>query len=315
MSKQAISVQKAEPPLIATGHENIKDQSPLAMTWKEDVEVEVVKSDELKGIIELKKPDGKIIKVQMPTPIYAQKRTSIQFHAAKVGTKLKKGDLVYRSLNLAQDGQLQLGINAYAAFMYWRGYDFEDSMTISENFAHKLTHLGEYQLYYDVKEGESIESLVEPGQVVSSLNRDSLITVERELVLNNSQEGLKNLIQSSTIQKKLAGLKVPNNILEALIVDVKYIEVKRDSNMLDKLKLSTNKDYRTSTRSDFKLFHSKYGDYPAREIVLPENLPRGEEKGVSYRVFFKIVIASPAKEGDKITNRFGFKTLVQIKLL
>ena len=63
MSKQAISVQKAEPPLIATGHENIKDQSPLAMTWKEDVEGEVIKSDEFKGVIEIKKADGKTVKV------------------------------------------------------------------------------------------------------------------------------------------------------------------------------------------------------------------------------------------------------------
>lgn len=310
MSKQAISVHKAEPPLVATGHENIKDQSPLAMTWKEDQPGEVVASDEFKGVIEVKKADGKVVKYQIPTPIYAQKRTSIQFHAAKVGTTINKGDLVYRSLNLSSDGQLQLGVNAYAAFMYWRGYDFEDSMTISENFAQRLTHLGEYQLYYDIKEGETLESLVEPGQVVSSLTRDNLITIERELILSRSQEGLKNLIQSSVVQKKLAGLKVPNNILEALVVDVKYYEVKRDVKVLDKLKSNSNKDYRLSQRSDGKLFHQKYGDYPAREIVLPDTLPRGEDKGITYRVYFKLVIASPAKEGDKITNRFGSKGVI-----
>jgi DNA-directed RNA polymerase subunit beta len=310
MSKQAISVQKAEPPLIATGHENIKDQSPLAMTWKEDVEGEVIKSDEFKGVIEIKKADGKTVKVHIPTPIYAQKRTSIQFHAAKVGQKLKKGDLIYRSVNLAGDGQLQLGVNAYAAFMYWRGYDFEDSMTISEAFAQRLTHLGEYQMYYDVKEGEVIDTIVEPGQVVSSLNRDNLITIERELTLNRAQEGLKNLIHTTSTHKKVIGFKVPNNIIEALVVDVKYIEVKKDVNMLEKLKPVVNKDYRSSSRSDYGLFNKKYGDFPAREIMLPDNLPRGEDKGVNYRVYFKIVIASPAKEGDKITNRFGSKGVI-----
>lgn len=298
MTKQAISVQKAEPPLIATGHENIKGESPLTLLWSQDSPGKVIKSNEFTGLIEIEDSTGKIHKYNIPSPIYAQKKTSLQFRALPLGTKVNKGDLIYRSINLAQDGQLQLGINAYAAFMYWRGYDFEDSMIVSEDFAQKLTHLSEFQLHFDVKEGEVIDSIVEPGQVISSENRDKLITIERELIMSRSQEGLKNLIQASTVHKKLAGLRIPNNIHEALVIDVAYYEVKRDINMLEVLKPVSGKDYRNSTRTDYKLFNQKYGDYPARQITVPNDLPRGEDKNLCYRVYFKIVIASPAKNGD-----------------
>lgn len=310
MIKQAISVQLAEPPLIATGHENIKDESPLAMLWKEDQPCTVIKSDEFRGVIEVKNAAGKVIKYSIPTPIHAQKRTSIQFVAAKVGTTIKKGDMLYHSMNLANDGQLQLGINARTAFMYYFGYDFEDSVIVSQAFADRLTHLGEYQMHFDIKEGERIQSIIEPGQVISSAMASKLITVERDLILNRSQEGLKNLIQTTETQVKLAGLKIPNNIHEALVVDVKYFEVKRDAKMLETLKEVSLMDYRSSTRSDRKNFEAKYGQYPAREITVPNVLGRGEEKGLNYRVYFKIVTANPAVAGDKITNRFGSKGVI-----
>lgn len=298
MIKQAVSVQLAEPPLIATGHENIKDESPLAMLWKEDEPCTVIKSDEFRGVIEVRNSSGKTLKYSIPTPIHAQKRTSIQFVAAKEGTVIKKGDMLYHSMNLASDGQLQLGINARTAFMYYFGYDFEDSLIVSEAFANRLTHLGEYQMHFDVKEGERIQSVIEPGQVISSAQGSKLITVERDLILNKSQEGLKNLIQTSETQIKLAGLKIPNNIHEALVVDVKYFEVKRDARMLETLKEVSLLDYRNSTRSDRKNFEDKYGVYPAREIIVPNALGKGEEKGINYRVYFKIVTANPVVAGD-----------------
>jgi len=306
MLKQAISTKSSEPPLIATGHENIKDQSPLVMLYKLDEPAEVVVSDVFNGKVHVKTKSGKVIKYNLPTPISAQKRTSIQFIASPIGTKLKKGSIVYRSMNLAKDGQLQLGQNLKTAFMYWRGLEFEDSIVISESCADKLTHIGEHIMYYDIKEGERLKEIVTPGQIVSSLNKDALMTVEKELTYTKAQEGLNNLIRTTETQTKLAGLKVPNNITEAMIADVKYIEVKRDIDIKTKIDEVSKQDY----KNNGKEFLDKHGDYPVRSLVLPDNMEKGEEKGLLYRVYFKLVIASPAKNGDKLTNRYGSKGVI-----
>lgn len=310
MLKQAISTVSSEPPLIATGHENIKNESPLVMLWKNDETATVTVSDIYKGQIHVKTASGKVIKYNIPTPIEAQKRTSIQFIPAKVGEKLKKGDIVYRSMNLAPDGQLQLGQNLRTAFMYWRGLEFEDSIIISEACANKLTHIGEYVMYYDIKEGEAIRNVVQPGQLVSSLNKDVLITIEKEMNYTRSQEGLNSLIRTDEVQVKLAGLRVPNNITDAMIVDVKYFEIKRD--ILSRAKLDEVKDldYRNNPETKGKSFIERHGDYPARSLVIPSALPKGEDKGLTYRVYFKMIIASPAKNGDKLTNRYGSKGVI-----
>lgn len=307
MLKQAISTISSEPPLIATGHENIKNASPLVMLWKDDKPAEVVVSDVFKGIIHVKTSEGKIIKYNIPTPIEAQKRTSIQFIPAKVGEKLKKGDIVYRSMNLAGDGQLQLGQNLRTAFMYWRGHEFEDSIVISESCSHKLTHMGEYIMHYDIREGEAVRHVAQPGQVVSSLNKDVLITIEKELNYTRSQEGLNSLIKSEETQIKLAGLRVPNNVTDAMVVDVKYFEVKRDMLSREKLDEVINLDYRNNPETKASNFIERHGEYPARSLIVPDALPKGDEKGLTYRVYFKLVIASPAKAGDKICSRFGNK--------
>ncbi len=59
MSVQAITTRSSEPPLIATGHENIKDDSPLIKKWEHDKPGKVVKSDKFGGKMEIEIQDSK----------------------------------------------------------------------------------------------------------------------------------------------------------------------------------------------------------------------------------------------------------------
>lgn len=310
MLKQSISTKSSEPPLIATGHENIKDQSPLVSLWKLDEPGKVVESDVFNGIVKVEDSNGKIHKFNIPTPIEAQKRTSMQFIPAEKGERLKKGDIIYRSMNLAKDGQLSLGQNLRTAFMYWRGLEFEDSVVISKTCSKKLTHIGEHIMFYDIREGELLKTIAEPGDRLDATKKDSMITVERELSYTRAQEGLNTLIRTPEITRKLVGMKVPNNVTDAMIIDVDYFEVKRDAAIAEKLNKVKKLNYKDSPESKYASFKAEHGEFPARKLVVPESLPKGEDKGILYRVYFKMVIASPAKNGDKVTNRFGSKGVI-----
>lgn len=56
----------------------------------------------------------------------------------KVGDKVSKEDLIADS-NFTKGGTLALGTNLKAAFMPWKGYNFEDGIVLTESAARKLT--------------------------------------------------------------------------------------------------------------------------------------------------------------------------------
>lgn len=310
MLNQTISTQNSEPPLIASGHENIKNESPLAYKWEIDSIGEVVKSDPYEGDIEVKDGNGVTHKIKLPTSIEAQKDITINFIPPEVGTKLKKGDLVYRSNNMAQDGQLSLGQNLYTAFMYWRGLEFEDSVVISQACAERMTHIGESIISIDIHEGESINYIAEPGVAVDSTKGDVLLKVEKELSWTRSQEGINNIIRNVEKYKKIIPHRVPNNLVHAIVVDVKFQTLKKDPNIHKELERVSRMNYRTNPNSKIRSFESRHGRLNIRKMEVPSDPDKGDRKTLSYRVFFKIAIASITKEGDKLTNRFGSKGVI-----
>lgn len=56
----------------------------------------------------------------------------------KVGDTVKKGDVVADS-NFTKNGTLAIGTNLHAAYIPWKGYNFEDGIVITEAAAKKLT--------------------------------------------------------------------------------------------------------------------------------------------------------------------------------
>lgn len=310
MLSQTITTKNSEPPLIATGHENLKDDSPLALKWEYEETGKVIESDEFNGIIKVEMPDGSVKKIDLPSPIDVQKRLVISFIPPKVGTTLKKGDLVYHSDNLEKDGQLRLGQNLRTAFMYFHGLEFEDSIIISETASNKLTHIGEHTLVYDIKEGETLEKLLEPGMLSSSLDKNFVISANKELSYTRSQEGLNNLVRVDHKFTKEVGAKMDNDLTETMLVDVQFKEFVPDEAIQKRLKEVSKLDYRTNPNSELSKFVFKHGDVNPRKMELPSEFPKNELKNVAYKVFMKFVVANPAKNGDKLTNRFGSKGVI-----
>ncbi len=186
MMRQAVPLLKPESPLVGTGIE-----SDVAL----DSGVTIVAKRE--GVVD--KIDGKriVVKVTEETDftkssvdIYnlqkfkrSNQNTCInQRPLVRVGDKVKPGDIIADGPS-TRLGELALGKNVTVAFMPWQGYNFEDSILISERCVtddvFTSVHIVEYEIMArDTKLGEE------------EITRD---------IPNVNEEALKNLDESGIV--------------------------------------------------------------------------------------------------------------------
>jgi len=186
MMRQAVPLLKPEAPLVGTGIESdVALDSGVTIVAKRD------------GIVD--KIDGKriVLKVTEETDftksgvdIYnlqkfkrSNQNTCInQRPLVKVGDKIKTGDIIADGPS-TRLGELALGKNVTVAFMPWQGYNFEDSILISERCVtddvFTSVHIVEYEIMArDTKLGEE------------EITRD---------IPNVNEEALKNLDESGIV--------------------------------------------------------------------------------------------------------------------
>ncbi len=186
MMRQAVPLLKPESPLVGTGIESdVALDSGVTIVAKRD------------GIVD--KIDGKriVIKVTEETDftkssvdIYnlqkfkrSNQNTCInQRPLVRVGDKVKSGDIIADGPS-TRLGELALGKNVTVAFMPWQGYNFEDSILISERCVtddvFTSVHIVEYEIMArDTKLGEE------------EITRD---------IPNVNEEALKNLDESGIV--------------------------------------------------------------------------------------------------------------------
>ena len=186
MMRQAVPLLKPESPLVGTGIESdVALDSGVTIVAKRDGTVDKI--------------DGKriVIKVTEETDftkssvdIYnlqkfkrSNQNTCInQRPLVRVGDKVKSGDIIADGPS-TRLGELALGKNVTVAFMPWQGYNFEDSILISERCVtddvFTSVHIVEYEIMArDTKLGEE------------EITRD---------IPNVNEEALKNLDESGIV--------------------------------------------------------------------------------------------------------------------
>ena len=186
MMRQAVPLLKPESPLVGTGIESdVALDSGVTIVAKRD------------GVVD--KIDGKrvVIKVTEETDltksgvdIYnlqkfkrSNQNTCInQKPLVRVGDKVKTGDIIADGPS-TKLGELALGKNVTVAFMPWQGYNFEDSILVSERCVtddvFTSVHIVEYEIMArDTKLGEE------------EITRD---------IPNVNEEALKNLDESGIV--------------------------------------------------------------------------------------------------------------------
>jgi len=134
MQRQAVPLMRTQAPLIGTGLEAVVARdSGVTVVAKRDGTVESV--DAARIVVKPEEDDGVGFNVDIINLIKYQRsnqNTCInQKPIVKRGEAVKKGQVIADG-PATEQGELALGRNVVVAFMPWGGYNFEDSILISE---------------------------------------------------------------------------------------------------------------------------------------------------------------------------------------
>lgn len=129
MQRQAVPLVKQQAPLVGTGMEEVVGRQSSWGIFAED-DGEVLYVDAKKLSVKYKKEGLK--DYNLTTFYRSNDNTSFsQIPIVNIGDKFKKGDVLVDGPTM-ENGELAIGINLKAALMFYEGYNYEDSVVISE---------------------------------------------------------------------------------------------------------------------------------------------------------------------------------------
>lgn len=136
MQRQAVPTIRPETPLVGTGMERtVAVDSGVAVIAKRSGIVDSVDASRIVVRVDLKATEDDDIGVDiynLTKFTRSNQNTCINQHPiVEVGDKVKRGDVLADGPS-TDIGELALGQNLLVAFMPWNGYNFEDSILISE---------------------------------------------------------------------------------------------------------------------------------------------------------------------------------------
>ena len=136
MQRQAVPVLRAEKPLVGTGLESVVARdSGVCIVAKNSGVVENVDASRIVVRVTDKKSKSASDVYNLVKYTRSNQNTCInQRPIVRVGDAVKAGDVLADGPSV-DNGELALGQNIRIAFMPWNGYNFEDSILISEKVA------------------------------------------------------------------------------------------------------------------------------------------------------------------------------------
>ncbi len=247
MQRQAVPLLRTEPPLIGTGMESVAaaDSGATVVARRSGV-VEYV--DAKRIVIKAEEPDES---GRYGADIYnlskfkrSNQNTCInQKPLVRVGDRVRKGEVIADGPATSK-GELALGRNVLVAFMPWGGYNFEDSILISERLVRddvytsihieefecvaRETKLGREEITNDIPNvGEDqLKDLDESGIVrigARVKHGDILVgkvTPKGETQLTPEEKLLRAIFGEKAGDVKDTSLRVPPGI-EGIVIDTK----------------------------------------------------------------------------------------------
>ncbi|BBO85536.1 DNA-directed RNA polymerase subunit beta [Desulfosarcina ovata subsp. sediminis] len=187
MQRQAVPLIKAEAPLVGTGIEGVvaKD-SGVTIVAKRDGEV--VDVDASRIVLKHATPDertGKQVSIHNLLKFVRSNQNTCfnQRPIVKKNQFVKAGEIIADG-PATEQGELALGKNVTVAFMPWGGYNFEDSILVSERL---------------VRDGVYTSVHIEEFEVVARDTKLGKEEVTRDIP-NVGEEALKNLDDSGIIR-------------------------------------------------------------------------------------------------------------------
>ena len=250
--KQAVPVEGAQPPLVATGWEKVLGLAAGTVRVPEEIgKAKVLKVGPDRVL--LQPPNAEATSVRYGTPAPGRSTVENRWEpCVEVGQTVRAGHILAHApdVQVLKDGaageaeaELCLGVNALVALTPWHGLNHEDGIVVSESFAARMTSTHLVQLnvlaadagiYWHVsppREGE--ERSVEAGDKLLTVEfaggRDSVIKapVSGQLVRQFRDHDAQLLKLTLRVERRLAiGDKLSNRhqgkgVISAILPDGK----------------------------------------------------------------------------------------------
>ena len=192
MQRQAVPLLRADAPLVGTGMERIvAHDSGSAIVARHDGVVESVDAARIVVKIDEKELDETGTGVDIYNLIkFARSNQNTclnQKPIVQVGDRVKRGDIIADGPS-TEWGELALGQNVLVAFMPWEGYNFEDSILISEKLVkedrYTSVHIEEFEcVARDTKLGKE-----EITNDIPNLGEDALANLDESGIIRIGAE-------------------------------------------------------------------------------------------------------------------------------
>ena len=250
MQRQAVPLLVSQAPLVGTGIEDVvaKDSGISVVAQQDGVVADI---DARRIILKHDIPFFSKDSVDKPVTIYnlskfirSNQNTCFTHHPiVKKGQKVKAGEIIADG-PATETGELALGKNVTVAFMPWSGYNFEDSILVSENLVRNGTytsiHIEEFEIVArDTKLGkeevtrdipnvgdEALRNLDDSGIVMlgAKVKQGDIlvgkITPKGEVQLSPEEKLLRAIFGEKAGDVKDSSLRVPPGV-EGIVIDSK----------------------------------------------------------------------------------------------
>ena len=317
MQRQAVPLLKSKAPLVGTGIEKVvaKD-SGVAVIARRDGVVEDV--DASRVVIRAAQDDGEDQSLASAVDIYKitkyqrsnQNTCFNQKPIVRPGQKVKKGQIIADG-PATEMGELALGRNVTVAFMSWGGYNFEDSILVSERVVKEdvftSVHIEEFELVArDTKLGkeeitrdipnigeEALRNLDESGiiRIGAKIKTGDIlvgkVTPKGETQLTPEEKLLRAIFGEKAGDVKDTSLRVPPGV-EGIVIDAKVFS-----------RRGVDKDERTKTIEDEEISRLLKDQRDEIKIIKKSALKRLEH------LLTKKKSAKPFKDGKKTLVKKG----------
>jgi DNA-directed RNA polymerase subunit beta len=279
MQRQAVPLLIPDSPLVGTGIEAvIAADSGAVVKSKFDGEVKFV--DASKVVVESTNSEGlpHVEIYNLAKYIRTNQDTCInQRPIVNVGQKVKKGQILSDGHSI-KDGELALGQNVRVAFMPWNGYNFEDSIIISEKLLAKETFTS---IHIEELEVVARDTRLGPEEItrdIPNVNEESLGKLDEEGIIHIGAEVLPgDLLVGKTTPKSEAPV-TPEEKLLRVIFGEKASDVK-DSSLYSPTGIS-------GTVVDVKVFSRKGVEKDERSIYIEMQQIEELSKEKTLRISF-----------------------------
>jgi len=230
MQRQAVPLLRPDAPLVGTGMEAIiATDSGATVRAKNDGVVKFVDSSKI--IIEYLDEDGfaKIDICNLKKYVRTNQDTCInQRPTVEVGQYVKAGQIISDGHSIA-NGEIALGKNVRVAFMPWNGYNFEDSIIISEKLLSDDTFTS---IHIEELEVVARDTRLGPEEItrdIPNVSEEILTKLDEEGIIHIGAEVMPGDILVGKTTPKSESPMTPEEKLLKVIFGEKAVDVKDSS--------------------------------------------------------------------------------------